>query len=145
MRLTINIIDFWLAHYSDGIMSGMASQITGVSIVCSTVCSGADKKKTPKLRVTGLCEGNSPVTGGFPSQKTSNTENISTRWRHHGLQLPTIYHKIDSAGYKWNFAKLSTFYFNFNLNNKSLTLTPTSFLNGNLLVIPVTTKILWCF
>ena len=26
-------------------------------------------KKTPKLRVTGLCEGNSPVTGEFPDQR----------------------------------------------------------------------------
>ena len=26
-------------------------------------------KKTPKLRVTGLCEKNSPVTGDFPTQK----------------------------------------------------------------------------
>ena len=47
-------------------MSAMASQITGISIFCSIVCSGADQKKTQKLRVTGLCEGNPPVTGGFP-------------------------------------------------------------------------------
>ena len=33
-------------------------------------------KKTSKLRVTGLCEGNSPVTGEFPAQRASNTENI---------------------------------------------------------------------
>ena len=32
-------------HYSDAIMSVMASQITGVSIVYSTVCSGADQRK----------------------------------------------------------------------------------------------------
>ena len=32
-------------HYSDVIMSTMASQITGVSIVYSTVCSGADQRK----------------------------------------------------------------------------------------------------
>ena len=25
-------------------------------------------KKTPKLRVTGLCEGNSPMTGEFPAR-----------------------------------------------------------------------------
>ena len=31
-------------HYSDAILSTIASQIIGVSIVCSTVCSGADKK-----------------------------------------------------------------------------------------------------
>ena len=32
-------------HYNDVIMSAMASQITGVSIVCSTVGSGADQGK----------------------------------------------------------------------------------------------------
>ena len=32
-------------HYSDIIMSTMASQITGIPIVCSTVCSGADQRK----------------------------------------------------------------------------------------------------
>ena len=40
-------------------------------------------KKTSKLRVTGLCEGNPPVTGGFPSQRASNAENVSIWWRHH--------------------------------------------------------------
>ena len=29
-------------------------------------------KKTSKLRITGLCEGNSPVTGEFPAQRASN-------------------------------------------------------------------------
>ena len=37
-------------------MGDMASQITGVSIVFSTIYSGA--YETSKLRVTGLCEGN---------------------------------------------------------------------------------------
>ena len=27
-----------------------------------------------ELRTTGLCEGNSPVTGEFPSQRASNAE-----------------------------------------------------------------------
>ena len=40
-------------------------------------------KQTWKLCVTGLCEGNPPVTGGFPSHRASNAENISTWWRHH--------------------------------------------------------------
>ena len=39
-------------------------------------------KKTSKLRVTGLCEGNLPVTGGFPSQRANSTENVSIWWRH---------------------------------------------------------------
>ena len=40
-------------------------------------------KKTPKLSVTGLCEGNSPGTGEFPAQKASNAKKVSIRWRHH--------------------------------------------------------------
>ena len=41
--------------------------------------------KTSKLRVTGLCAGNSPVTGEFPAQMASNAENVSIWWRHHVL------------------------------------------------------------
>ena len=39
-------------------------------------------KKSSKLRVTGLCEGNPQVTGGFPSPRASNAENVSIWWRH---------------------------------------------------------------
>ena len=42
-------------------------------------------KKTSKARVTGLCEGNSPVTGEFPAQKASNAENVSIWWRRHDV------------------------------------------------------------
>ena len=45
-------------------------------------------KKTSKLRVTGLCAGNSPVTGEFPAQMASNAENVSIWWRHHERQDP---------------------------------------------------------
>ena len=34
-------------------------------------------KKTSKLRVTGVCAENSPVTGEFPAQRASNAENVS--------------------------------------------------------------------
>ena len=40
-------------------------------------------KKTSKLRVTGLCAGNSPVTSEFPAQMSSNAENVSIWWCHH--------------------------------------------------------------
>ena len=40
-------------------------------------------KKTSKLRVTGLCAGNSTGTGEFPAQMASNAENVSIWWRHH--------------------------------------------------------------
>ena len=39
-------------------------------------------KNTSKLRVTGLCEGNSPGTGEFPAQMASKAENVSIWWRH---------------------------------------------------------------
>ena len=44
-------------------------------------------KKTSKLRVTGLCEGNTPITGGFPSERASNAENVSICWHHHDNTL----------------------------------------------------------
>ena len=43
-------------------------------------------KKTSNLRVTGLCEENSPVTGEFPAQRASNAENVSIWWRHHAVE-----------------------------------------------------------
>ena len=64
-------------------MSTMASQITSLAIVYSTAYSGADQRKHQKLRITGLCAGNSAVTGEFPAQRASNAENVSIWWRHH--------------------------------------------------------------
>ena len=65
-------------------MGTIASQITSLTIVYSTVYSDADKK-TSKLRVTGVCVENSPGTGEFPAQMASNVENVSIWWRHHVL------------------------------------------------------------
>ena len=62
-------------------MSVVASRITGSTIVYRLFKSRS--KKTSKLRVTGLCAGNSPVTGKFPAQRASNTENVSIWWRHY--------------------------------------------------------------
>ena len=40
-------------------------------------------KEISKLRVTGLCGGNSPVTGEFPLQRACNAENVFIWWCHH--------------------------------------------------------------
>ena len=64
-------------------MGAMVSQTTSLTIVYSTVYSGTDQRKTSKLRVTGLCVGNSPVTGEFPAQTVNNAENVFIQWRHH--------------------------------------------------------------
>ena len=45
-----------LNHYSDVIMSRMASQIASLTIVHSTVNSRRRRKKTSKLHITGLCD-----------------------------------------------------------------------------------------
>ena len=83
-------------HYSDVIMCAMASQITSLTIVCSTVYSVANKNKTSKLRVTGLCAGNSPVTGEFTTQRASNAENISIRWRHLETVARRVYYNFSA-------------------------------------------------
>ena len=41
--------------------------------------------KLSKHRVTGLCEGNSPVTDEFLAQRASSAENVSIWWRHHDM------------------------------------------------------------
>ena len=44
-------------------------------------------KKTSKLRFTGLCAGNSPVTGEFSAQMASNVKNVSIWWLHQVLKI----------------------------------------------------------
>ena len=44
-------------------------------------------KKSSKLRVTGLCVGNSPGTGEFPAQMASYAGNVSIWWRHHDATI----------------------------------------------------------
>ena len=63
-------------------MGAMATQIASLMIVYTTVFFRRRSKKTSKLRVTGLCAGNSSETGEFPAQMTSNSENASIWWRH---------------------------------------------------------------
>ena len=78
-------------HYNDVTMGSMASQITNLTIVYSSVYSGADQRKHQSS--TGLCAGNSPGTGEFPAQMASDAENVSIWWRHHDhdkLLLPVL-------------------------------------------------------
>ena len=57
-------------------MGAIASQITSLTIVYSTVYSDADQRKHRA--------GNSSVTGEFPAQMASIAENVFIWWRHHG-------------------------------------------------------------
>ena len=72
-RLTLE----WRHNGRDGVSNHQPA------IVYSTVYSSVNqRKKTSKLPVTGLCVGNSPVTGEFPAQMASNAEKVSIGWRH---------------------------------------------------------------
>ena len=73
----------------------MASQINGNSIVCSPVCSSVHQSSGS----LACCEGNPPVTSGFPSQRASDAKIISMSWHHHmyifmGCSCQRIYLKI---------------------------------------------------
>ena len=72
-----------LLHYNDVIMGAIASQITSLMIVFSTVYLDTDQRKhqgsTSLAFVRGFHRrpGNSPEAGEFPTQRTSNAENVS--------------------------------------------------------------------
>ena len=55
----------------------MASQITNLTIVYSTVYWGTNQRKHQSSASLAF------VTGGFPAQVASNAENVSIWWRHH--------------------------------------------------------------
>ena len=70
-------------HYNDVIMGKIASQISSLTTVYQPLIQTQIKEKTSKLRVTGLCAENSPGSGEFPAQMTSNAENVTIWRRHH--------------------------------------------------------------
>ena len=69
------------SHYSDVLMSTMASQITSLTIVYSSVYSGADQRKYQSS--ASLAFEFPALTGEFPAQRASNAENVSIWWHHH--------------------------------------------------------------
>ena len=61
-------------------MNAMASQITGVSSVCSTVGSGADQRKYQVSASLAFVR-------GIHRSPASNEDNVSTWWRHHIVSI----------------------------------------------------------
>ena len=74
-------------------MSTITSQITSLTIVYSTIYSGADQSKHQSSAslafVWGIHRG--PGTGEFPAQMASNAENVSIWWRHHAKTTQFMY------------------------------------------------------
>ena len=81
---TIICTNLIIVHYSDGHHNGHEGPSNHQPLNCLlNRIFRCRWEKTAKLRVTGPCEGNSPVTGEFPAQRASNAENDSIWWRHH--------------------------------------------------------------
>ena len=65
-------------------------------------------KNTSKLRVTGLCAGNSPVTREFPAQRANNAENVSIWWRHHVAEIFAAVHLRTMLNQQSNWRRTAT-------------------------------------
>ena len=76
-------------HYGDVIMSTMASQITGVSVVCSTVYSGSEERKHQSSASLAIVRGihqspvNSPHKGPVTRKMFPFDDVIMGRRSHH--------------------------------------------------------------
>ena len=67
------------------------SYITINLTVCSTVCFSQQQRKHQNCPLLALCEGNPPVTGGFPSQRASNVESVSISYHHDLIRDDSIH------------------------------------------------------
>ena len=70
-------------HYIDVIIGAIASQITSLTIVYSTVYSGADQSKHQSSASLAFVWGFHRGPVNSPTQMASNAENVSIWWRHH--------------------------------------------------------------
>ena len=89
LLIHINLID--QMHYRDIIMSAIAFQITSISIVCSTVDSGADQRKYQSSASLAFVQGIHRWPVNSPHKKASNVENVSIRWRHYVDAMKCVY------------------------------------------------------
>ena len=93
---------FLRRHYNDVIMTTMASQITSLTVVYSTVYSNADQRKHQSSASLTFVWG-IHRTGEFPAQGASYAGNVSIWWRHHdnwlcynatGLRLVHVFEQL---------------------------------------------------
>ena len=74
-------------HYSDVIMSAMASQITGVLIVCLNVCSVADKRRHQSSMSLAFVRGIHRWLVNSPHKGPVTWKMFPFWWRHHGMKI----------------------------------------------------------
>ena len=98
-NLTKSATAYSREHYGDVIMSAMASQITGVPIVCLNVCSGTDQRKqTSQPRGIDWWPVDSPVDSPHNSQRASNAEDVSIWWHQHEKICGWPHPRTDTVG-----------------------------------------------
>ena len=85
-------------HYGDVIMGAIASQITSLTVVYSTVYSDADQRKYQSSASLVFEWGIHRGTSEFPVQMASNEENVSIWWHHHELVQKESYFITDTTG-----------------------------------------------
>ena len=90
--LLYKIIAVVVIHYNDIIVSVMASQITSLTIVYLTVYSGTDQIKHQNSTSLAFMR-------GFPTQKPSNTQNISIWWSQYQKQKYLLFITITKNTY----------------------------------------------
>ena len=81
-------------RYNDVIMGAMASQITSLTIVCSTVCQGADERKYQSSVSLAFVRGIHRGPWNSPTQRDRNAENVSI-WRHHHEHWPFLADEVN--------------------------------------------------
>ena len=77
--VVVYTVALFCIHYNDGIMGSMASQITSLTIVYSTVYSDADQRKHQSFASLTFVWG----IHWWLVQRASSAENVSIWWRHH--------------------------------------------------------------
>ena len=88
MPALADAVTYKTVHYSD-VITNTISNHQRLECILNRLFRPTSKKMT-KLYVTALCEGNSAVTGEFPSQMASNAENVSIWWRHNVFSLAHV-------------------------------------------------------
>ena len=109
---TICALCFLLSyHYDEVTMSAMASQITSLTIVYSTVYSDPDQRKHQSSASLAFERGihRGPV---YSAQMASNAENVSIWWRHHLFLNACLWGFKDSLmAFCWELCSLIFYFF----------------------------------
>ena len=87
-------------HYCDVIIGAVASQITSLTIVYSTVYSDADQRKQQRSAALAFVRGSHRGPVNSPNRWPVTRKNVSIWWRHNGLH--TMHYSNNIRGF-WLF------------------------------------------